>query len=566
MPVDIKALEKRKKSLFRERDVFVALWKDCSKYTLPRAGRFNLDDRNKGDNRFLGLYDSTGVRNNRIYSAGMMGNMTSPAKPWFRLTTPDPKMMEIDSVRLWLDQVTKIMRLVFAKSNLYKTLHTMYEELGCFGTAAAYIERDFENIIHSTALTAGEYAIAQNSKGMVDTLVREYQATVGQVVREFGLEKCSGSVRTLFKTGSLDSWVTITHIVLPRADRDLTKPDAKNKRFASVYYESTSHEGKALSESGYDQFPFLCPRHGLVGGDIYGSSPAMEALGAIKQLQQQQMRKAQVIDYKTMPPLQMPAGYRNMEINTLPGGVSYVDMTTANSGIKTAFDVQLDIRDLAADIQDTRNVVDSTFYVDLFMMLANDERSGVTAREINERHEEKMLMLGPVLLRLHHELIEPMVDLVFDAVMDARTEQGPLLPPPPEELQGLELRVDFISTLAQAQKQVGLGSIERFATFAGQMAQIKGPDALDKLDSDQAMDIYADLLGVDPAMVVGDSKVAEMRQAKAAQQAQQEQMAQMAQMAKPMNDMAGAMQKAGGTTAEEGTALNTLLQGLQGYG
>ena len=96
MPVDIKALEKRKKSLFRERDGFVALWKDCSKYTLPRAGRFNLEDRNKGDNRFLGLYDSTGVRNNRIYSAGMMGNMTSPAKPWFRLTTPDPKMMEID--------------------------------------------------------------------------------------------------------------------------------------------------------------------------------------------------------------------------------------------------------------------------------------------------------------------------------------------------------------------------------------------------------------------------------------------------------------------------------------
>lgn len=175
-----------------------------------------------------------------------------------------------------------------------------------------------------------------------------------------------------------------------------------------------------------------------------------------------------------------------------------------------------------------------------------------------------MLMLGPVLERLHNELIEPLIDLVFEAVVGAVTETGPLLPPAPDELDGMELKVDFISTLAQAQKQIGLSGIERLFGFAGQLAQAK-PEVLDKIDADQALDIYGDLLGTDPAVILSDDKVAVVRAQRQQQQLQQEQMAQMAQMAKPMDQMAGAAQKLGGTTAQEGSALDAIMQGLQGY-
>lgn len=565
MAVDLEALKKRKKAMYQERSSWDAQLKDCARFIMPMAGRFELADTNKGDKKFTSIYDNTGIRANKVYGAGMMAGMTSPARPWFRLAHPDPRMMEHDAVRLWLDQVTKTMRMVFSKSNLYKTLHTMYEELGCFGTAAAYIERDYETIVHSTALTCGEYAIAQNSKGRVDTLVREYRATVSQLVTEFGLENCSDTVKQKYNTGALDAWVDVTHFVLPRSARDLSKPDNKNKKWASIYYESKESGKQVLRESGYDRFPYLVARATVSGGNVYGTSSGMEALGPIKQLQHQQLRKAQVIDYKSNPPLQMPSGFKAMEINTLPGGHSYVDMTTANGGIRPAFEVQMDIGELGVEIQDVRKQIEATFYVDLFLMLANDTRSGTTAREINEKHEEKMLMLGPLLERLHYELIEPMIDIVFDAVMEATTDAGPILPPPPEDLNGVELKVDFISTLAQAQKQIGLGTIDRFVAFVGQAGSIR-PEALDKLDIDQAIDVYGDLLGVDPAIIIADDKVAETRGQRAEQMAQQEQMAQMAQMAQPMDQMASAMQKAGGTTAEEGSALNTLLQGLQGYG
>ena len=562
---DLRRLKKRKAALYQERSSWDAQYKECSRFVLPRAGRFNLEDRNKGDKKLTHIYDSAAIRANRVLAAGMMAGMTSPARPWFRLATPDPKMMEIDAVRLWLDQVTKIMRMVFAKSNLYKTLHTMYEELGAFGTAAAFICKDFDTIVHSTALTCGEYAIAQNSKGVVDTLVREFQWTVGQVVKEFGIDRCSDAVKTAHAAGNLDAWIAITHFVLPREDRDLKKPNNKNKKWASIYYESNATDDKVLRESGYDMFQFITPRWTRSGGDVYGYGPAMEALGYSKSLQHKHLRKAQAIDYKSNPPLQMPSGYKTQEINTLPGGVSYVDMSTASGGIKPAFEVSIDISELTADIQDDRRQIDSTFYVDLFLMLANDTRSGVTAREIVERHEEKMLMLGPVLENLHNELAEPLIDFVFDAVTGATVDGGmPLIPPPPEELADMELKVDFISTLAQAQKQIGIGSIEKFVSFAGSLAQVK-PDSLDKLDADQALDVYGDLLGVDPAIIVSDDKVAEIRGARAQKMAQQEQAAQMAQMAQPLDQMAGAMQKMGATTADDGTALNTLLQGLQGY-
>jgi hypothetical protein len=562
--IDTERLKKRKTALYNERTSWDARAKLCAQYVLPRAGRFDLSDRNKGENRFGSVYDNTAIKSNRVLAAGMMAGMTSPARPWFRLATPDPALMEFDPVRLWLDKTAKVMRMVFARTGLYRTLHSMYEELGAFGTASAYVCRDFDSLIHSHALTWGEYAIAQDAKGNVNTIAREYEATVEQIAREFGLENCSENVKSAYLRGNYDQWIPITHVVMPRDLRDVKNPNAKNKRWLSVYFESGANDkGKVLRESGYDQFPFLCPRWVTSGGDVYGTGPAHEAMGPIKKLQHMDLRKAQAIDYKTNPPLQMPAGYRTMEVNTLPGGISYIDMSTSGK-IQSAFDVQLDIRELGQDIVDARSQVESIFFSDLFLMMANDNRSGVTAREINERHEEKMLMLGPVLERLHNELIEPLIDIVFDAVTQAVTSSGPLLPPAPKELKDMDLKVDFISTLAQAQKQLGLGSIERFSTFTGQMAQLS-PDALDKLDADQAIDVYADMLGVDPAIVRSDEAVAEIRAGRQQKQAQQEQMAQMAQMAQPMDQMASAMQKAGATTAEEGTALNTLMQGLQGY-
>ena len=143
----------------------MAHWQDISDRLLPRAGRFFLTDRNRGNKRHNKINDSSATRALRVLSAGMMAGMTSPARPWFRLTTSNPQLDESAPVKMWLADVTRVMQMVFARSNTYRALHSMYEELGAFGTASSIVVPDYDNIIHHHTLTVGEYAIATDSKG-----------------------------------------------------------------------------------------------------------------------------------------------------------------------------------------------------------------------------------------------------------------------------------------------------------------------------------------------------------------------------------------------------------------
>lgn len=545
-------LRSRWAALKSERSSWDTHWKDVSDVLMPRAGRYMTGDRNKGKKRYNNIYDSTGTRGLRILSAGMMAGMTSPARPWFRLATGDTELTRSHAVRVWMADVTRLMLDVFQRSNLYRSLHGMYEELGAFGTAACIVTPDYNDVIRCYPLTIGEYAISTDFRGQVNTLYREFDLTVGQIVAEFGLDACSDSVRDAHERGRLDEWVTVIHAIEPRENRDISKSDNLNMPFSSCYFESSAGARAPLRESGFRRFPAICPRWATTGGDIYGTGPGMEALGDIKQLQHEQLRKAQGIDYMTNPPLQVPIGLKNREIETLPGGVTYVDTSNPHGGIRSAFEVRLDLSHLLADIQDVRERINSVFFADMFMMMANDTRSNITATEVAERHEEKLLMLGPVLERLNNEMLDPLVEMTFDYMMEAG-----IVPPPPAELQGQDIRVEFVSMLAQAQRAIGINSIDRFVNSLAGMAQIK-PDVLDKLNSDKWADIYADSLGVDPEVLLSDDEVSMIRENRAKQ-------AQQARQAELMNQAADTAQKMAAAKTGEQNALTDVAGMFSGY-
>jgi hypothetical protein len=533
------AYVRRWSALKNERSSWFSHWREISDYLMPRQGRFFLTDRNVGKKRHNNIYDSTGTKALGRLSAGLMAGMTSPARPWFRLAVSDTKLMELSSVKNWLDDVSTLMREVFARSNTYRALHSQYKELAGFGTAATIVVNDFDNIIHMHPLTVGEYAVATDFKGYVNTLYREFDMTVAQLVGEFGIDNVSKNVKDSFDRANFDQWITVLHLIEPRNERDSKKRDSKNMPYASVYLEAAGDDDdKVLRESGFKLFPAICPRWDVSGGDIYGNSPGMEALGDIRQLQHQQLRKAEGIDYQVKPPVQIPIGMRGQENDLLPGGTSYYDLASPNGAIKTAFEVNINLQHLLMDIQDVRMRIKETFYEDLFLMIANDNRSNITAREIAERHEEKLIMLGPVLERLHNEMLAPLIDITFEKIVEAGA-----LPPPPKEMQGMDINVEFVSMLAQAQRAVGTGSIDRLLGTVGSIAQLK-PEVLDKLDGDQIIDAYSDMLGVDPDLIVADDKVAIIRADRAKQQAAAQQAAmvpQMAQTAKTLSeaDLAG---------------------------
>lgn len=524
----------RWESLKSERSSWMSHWQEVSEVLTPRTGRFFPSDNNRGDKRHRKILDNTGTRALRTLAGGMMAGMTSPARPWFRLTTMSPELDESYEVKDWLTRATTVMQMIFSKSNVYRALHTAYEELGAYGTCAVIIYDDPDNAVHCMPLTIGEYAIATDGRGRVNTLYREFRMTVSQLVQEFGYENCSKATQKQFDDHNYDEWVTVINAIEPRDMRDPEKQDAKNMPYQSVYFEESSEDGAILRESGFRTFPALCGRWCVSGGDIYGTSPGMEALGDLNQLQQEQFRKSQAIDYQSNPPVVVPADLKDDESAIVPGGTVFVDSTSQAQTVRSAFDVPLRIDALLQDIQDVRQRVNEAFYKDIFMMLTEKAGDRMTATEVAERHEEKMLMLGPVLDRLNSELLDPLITIVFNRM----AELG-MLPPVPEELQYADLNVDFISILAQSQKAVTTNAIDRFTNSLGVIAGMDR-QVLDNFDADYWVQTYADSLGVDARLVRPQSMVAKIRQARAEAQQAQQQLANAQQQAATLKDLSAA--------------------------
>lgn len=549
---NITSYNKRLEALRSERSTFIPLYRELSDYHLAHRGRFLTSDRNKGNKRNTKQINNISRMANRTLASGMMSGVTSPARPWFRLSSGDSGLDDVKAVKMWLHEVQQVMYKVFSQSNLYNSLHQLYSELGVFGTGAMGVFQDFENVIWCKPYTVGSYMIGLNSQNVSDTFYREYEISVGQCIKQFGEENVSQSVKEQWATGNSEAWVKIVHAVEPNDKRDGASPLARDKAWRSVYYEAKngSKDGdKFLRESGFDEFPFVTPRWDVTAEDVYATDcPGITALGDTKALQLAERRKYQAIDKLVSPPLQGPSSMKNkINGNTVgPNDIVWHDQTGA--GLTSIYgNYRPDINVIKDEINNVENRVQRAFYEDLFLMLAQTDRRQITAREVAEKHEEKLLMLGPVLERLHTELLDPLIDRTFNIL-----QQNGVLPLPPPELQNRELNVEYVSVLAQAQRLAATGAIDRLVGVTGQMVSV-WPEARHKINVNRAIDDYGESLGVDPSLVRSDEEVAALVAADAQQAAQAQAMASAQQGA----DIA---KTASETEIREDNALGATMQ------
>lgn len=531
-------LWRRYSRLKTDRSSFDAHWSDIDEHLLPRSARFFTTDRNRGDKRWNSIVDNWATIALDRFVGGMMSYGTSPARPWLRFRLVDEDLNDYHPVRIWLDQAARRVLEIFDKSNTYQALAQMYEYLGAYGTAASIVLPDQGDVIRHFPVPIGEFCLANDYRGDVVTLYREFDKTAGEMVQEFGYENCSPAVQQCWARGDLDNAFTVQHCIEPRSDRDSSKADAKNMAWRSVYFEKAGTPDTLLRESGFDHFPVLAPRLKLRPGDTYGEGLGMRALGDIRQLQHEQIHKANVLNQMTDPALQVPAAMVNRQVDRLPGGVNYYDQNTAGGGIRRAFEVQIDHTGLLEDIRDVRNRIDRAFYADLFVMLSMvSDTTQRTAAEIAVREEEKMSMLGPLSRQLNRELRAPLVNITFREML-ARGDQ---VPPPPPELHGQELGIEYLDVFSQAQKQIGVNASDRFLGLVMNLANAR-PEVLDKLDGDAIVDDYADRYGINPKMVLAsdDPRVQGVRDARNKAMAAKEQAAMAQQQADTAKALAGA--------------------------
>jgi hypothetical protein len=561
--IERQPFEKRFGYLKSEAQKWYPAWKDLALYLNPTRGSFFTTVPNSGltiDHKTV--IDSHARRCIRDLGNGMISGSASPSRPWFKLGLPDKDLEKYKPVKEYLDECAQRMHMALADSNAYEALRASYEEIATFGTSAMLMLDDYKDIVRFRNFTVGEYFLGVGPDNRVDTFARQYYMTVGALIKEFGIENCSPQVRTAYEQHNTEMWIKVDYLIEPNDNRIEEYKDFKNMPFRSVYWEEGGASDTYLGIRGFEEFPVLAPRwETTTSADLYGRSPGWDVLGDDKMLQTMQIQKLMALDKELNPPMQVDGTVQGA-VNTLPGGVTRSSSLLPNAGLRPAYQIKPDINAVREDILEVKKALDDAFFRDLFKMMIEFDRGGVTATEIAERQSEKLNMLSPIISSLNNNQNKQLIDRQFNVM-----ERDGLLPEIDPELEkligGMPMKVTYISVFAQAQKMIGITAIENTVNFIGGLSKAD-PSAMDNLDIDETCRIYADSIGSPAKIIVDPMVVAAKRKARAEAQAKAEQAAAMSQIAEGAAKAGKAAKDLGTTPMGTGSALDKVLAGITG--
>lgn len=527
-------------ALFQQQKQYLEIWKDIRDYELPYDGIFDDDQPGKPNLHDDHIYSNIASMSRDIFAAGIQSGLTPPSRKWFRYTLADMTLNDNNIVKRVLDQRCDITEYVFAQSNFYNAIHTAYRELP-FGQAPLGIFANARGITFAS-YPIGTYALGTNAHGRINVFARRVKMTAAQIVGQFGYDNCPRSVQALKdRTGGYADWFTVNWLVEKNDDADSNKIGNQRMPYRSTYWVDGADT--FLAVSGFEEWPVPVARYDVKGLEAYGTGPGWDALPDGRMLQKMELDSMMATELGVKPPLQGPPAMRGT-VNLFPG--AYTPNDDPNNAIRPLYQGQLDIGTLDAKIMRVEDRIKRAYSTDLFLMLDQLDRGQMTAQEVLARNQEKLQQLGPVVERLQNEFLNPVIERVYN-ILD-RNEIFPPIPPEVMDIiEGQEIKIEYLSPLAQAQKMSGVTAIEQGIAFTGQVAQLD-PSVLTRVNFSDAVAKYLDRIGVPATMIRSDEEVeqimqaqqaeAEKAQAQAEMAAQVQQAAPLAQAAKNLTDAA----------------------------
>ena len=460
-----------------ERTVWESHWQDLADYIIPRKNEIVRKEGVKGRKKGVDLYDNTAMVACELLAGALHGLLTNPNNYWFELSTGDDALDSEDDVRQYLQDLSHQLHAILNNSNFQTEVHELYLDLCCFGTANMTVEEDEDFVVHFSAKHISEVYLVENSKGVVDEVYRSYEWNARQIVEEF----CEGIKET--DEGKLEE------VVGKDVVASLKKGDGKKFEIIhAVYKESLTEKTplpfcsqyiliageRELRQGGFRRNPWLTPRWTKVSNETYGRSPGMNALPEAKTnnaMVKAVLKGAQkVVD----PPVQMPDDGAVRPTRLIPGAINYY-RAGSNDRIEPIFnDTRIDIG--VELTRDRQGRIREAFFVDVLQLKDGPQ---MTATEVNQRTEERMRLLGPMLGRQQAEFLRPLIDRLFDIM-----ERRGLIPEAPGVLQGREVTVKYSSMIAKAQRinegqdmLRALQACESFLAIDGTAADVINTDA-----------------------------------------------------------------------------------------
>lgn len=479
-------------------------WEELAKFILPRKDEVYgmvVAGEKKGHN----LYDSTSIHANELLASALHSMLTNPSSVWFGLSTGDKTLDNIKEVRQYLQDAVLKMIQVLNKSNFQTEIHETYLDLGSVGTTSLRIEEDEDSVIRFFASSIYEVYIEENSKGIVDTVYREYTYTLRQIVQEFGEEKLTIELKQQYEKDATVKY-KVVHAIEPKG--------LNSDNFASFHV--LKDKPILLREGKFNEKPYAIPRWTKITGEKYGRSPGMKSLPDIKMLNSMMKTMIRAAQKAADPPLMIPDNGFLLPVRTQPGGSNIYRAGSKDRIEPLITGGRVDINDTM--VEQARQRIKSAFFIDQLQLQQGPQ---MTATEVMQRTEENLRMMGPILGRLNNELLKPIIDRVF-GIMFRKGLFGDV----PDDLKGKDLEVRYVSQISKAQRS---GEADTFTRVIQSVAPIleMQPQMLENINGDAVLRYHADVFGLPEEMLRGVEEVEGARKkaakAKAAQmQAQQD--------------------------------------------
>jgi len=530
---DVISLIKRHDKLKQRRTQWEPFFRDVRDYIRPRKGKVDSSIHQFGQPLTNKRFDSTATEANRLLALSMQNSLCPSSVIWYKLKIPEAhRMAELNddpAVQAWFNQVSEKMFYTMHTSNFYSVIGEAFLDYTSFGTICIMVDEDdlthpnFNGIIYKS-MPIGEFVFAEDRRGVPDTLFWEYKLSARQAAQQFGLKNLPEVVREAAQEKP-DEEYDFLRVVLPAEDYYSKKRRGKEtKAWTSI--DIFSHGKEKVAESGYNEFPYAIGRFAKESGELWGRSPADVAMADIKVLNKIRELELRALNKAVDPPLIAPHQGIVGAFKLIPGAINY---SREPERIKfLPFEGRFDLTNLKGD--ELKRGIRSMFMADQLIM---PEKPNMTAQEVIELRDQFQRMLGPTVSRFESEVLNPLVIRTF--AIGFRTG---LFPPPPEALHGLnEIDVEFVGSLAKAQKLSDVSAITQWFGMLGQAAQF-APDILDIVDFEEALRILGDRLAVPGEALKSKAALQQLRTVKAEQMQQQQQTNELMQAAQGVS-MAG---------------------------
>lgn len=552
----VKILEGNQKRAEDCRRVYNDLRSMIVRVFLPR--RYDIlfnKSREPGKRYGAKVYDQHPANALAKFVSGSLGYMVNRSVPWIQFLAMDSKLMQLDHIKSYLQELAEQVLYAVGRSNFYNAIVPCKLDADSIGTSVMIpMEDEVNDRVVFDVVHPRDSFIMTDKFGDARVYHRLLKLTRMTAVERFGKEVLPNiwfdENKELKDILQEDEYIWT---VYPNGDYDNDSSLSEDLPYRTLCILRKSGDRKKSNlvyNHGRDKFVIVY-RTGRESGADYGTSIAADCLTAALTVNKLS-EKAIAAAHKVVEPSKVASKSIRSSLNRAgggrPGSTVWVD-DIQREGVKTWGD-RLDWPITDAQIQRLSEQIEDRMFIRFFEMLSAGDLKARTAYEVSQMMAEKATLMSTIVDTLEQECLEPSLATIILAENAANR-----MPPVPEELMAAGGRVDirYLGPLHQLQMSLlrSRGTIDALAIIEQMMAM--NPNVGMVFDWLELAEDVTVAQGLPQKLILSKAEVNKQIQIQAQKQQAMEQAAVMEQVGKAASGL--------GKAPEEGSPEQLLLEG-----